>query len=123
MNTTVKSWYPTYEGKSLCGPIDKHHYLILSAERNKEEEEILEQVRKELGLKHIIRVCASTEQAKVVEAARRLLKYQHQMKAAGIKLEGELSAGLMSHLFMAISPAVCLNASMDNVDVRSKCSS
>ena len=59
------------------------------ADKNKEEEQILEELKNRLGLKHAIRVCASTEQDNVVSAAKRLLEHQDYFKAAGIKLEGK----------------------------------
>lgn len=67
-----------------------------STERNKEEDTILETLKQEMGLKHVIRVCASSEQDKVVDAAKRLLQHQKQFKAAGIKLEGQCNACALS---------------------------
>ena len=55
---------------------------------------MLERLRRELGLKHAIRVCAASEQEKVVNAAKRLLQHQEHFKAAGINLQGDCVAAL-----------------------------
>ena len=54
-----------------------------------EEEEILERVRVALGVRHIIRVCSSSEQAKVIAAAQRLLDNADAIKRLGLNLAGD----------------------------------
>ncbi|PRW34089.1 hypothetical protein C2E21_7404 [Chlorella sorokiniana] len=58
------------------------------AEGREEEEQLLEAVREALGAKHVIRVCSSYEQDKVLSAARRLLESAPAIRAAGVNLEG-----------------------------------
>ncbi|PSC70243.1 hypothetical protein C2E20_6326 [Micractinium conductrix] len=53
-----------------------------------EEEALLESVREALGAKHVIRVCSSYEQDKVLGAARRLLEAAPAIRAAGVDLSG-----------------------------------
>ncbi|KAL4436733.1 hypothetical protein ABPG75_003872 [Micractinium tetrahymenae] len=53
-----------------------------------EEEQLLEAVRQALGAKHVIRVCSSYEQDKVLTAARRLLDAAPAIRAAGVDLSG-----------------------------------
>jgi hypothetical protein len=47
-------------------------------------------VKVALGLRHIIRVCSSSQQARVVEAARRLLANAEQIRQSGINLQGNV---------------------------------
>ncbi|KAK9817188.1 hypothetical protein WJX72_010816 [[Myrmecia] bisecta] len=49
---------------------------------NAEEEELLERVRAALNAKHVIRVCSSYEQDKVMQAAHRLLENADAIRAA-----------------------------------------
>ena len=54
-----------------------------------EEAQLLEQVRQALGLQHVIRVCPSSEQVKVIAAAKRLLAHAYQIRQSNINLEGD----------------------------------
>lgn len=65
-----------------------------AATAKEEEEVILERVREALGARHVIRVCASSDQSQVLSAAKRLLDNAEEIHAAGINLAGELVAAL-----------------------------
>ncbi len=54
-----------------------------------EEEGLLEEVQKALGLRQIIRICPSSEHDKVMAAARRLLLHADQIRASNAHLVGE----------------------------------
>ncbi|KAL4858162.1 hypothetical protein ACK3TF_001655 [Chlorella vulgaris] len=53
-----------------------------------EEEQLLAEVRDALGAKHVIRVCSSYNQDKVLGAARRLLECAPAIRLAGVDLSG-----------------------------------
>ena len=48
----------------------------------------MEQVRQQLGMRHVIRVCSSAEHAKVMAAAERLLEHADIIRQSGINLAG-----------------------------------